>query len=186
MDNKLVIISGPSGAGEDSIIKGLSKSLSIERVITTVTRDKRAGESEGDPYYFISEEDFQKKIEKNEFFEFAQHYNGNYYGVTLAEIERVKKSGRIGIWKIDYKGVIAAKKLMPELVAIFVTASPEVLEKRIRGRSGVTDDYVAERMDYSREWMKHTDIYDYTVVNEQGKLEQAIDHTRSIIEGLDK
>ena len=75
---------------------------------------------------------------------------------------------------------------MPELVAIFVTASPEVLEKRIRGRSGVTDDYVAERMDYSREWMKHTDIYDYTVVNEQGKLEQAIDHTRSIIEGLDK
>ena len=184
MKNNIVIISGPSGAGEDSIIDGLENFFEIERVITTTTRDKRSGESDTNPYYFISKEEFKKKIEGQGFFEYAQHYNDNYYGVTFDEIERVKNSGKVGIWKIDYKGVEGAKRLMPDIKAIFIIAPMNVLRDRIKRRDGVTDEYVEERMSYTEEWLKHTDIYDYTVENEEGKLEQTIEKVKSIIEKI--
>jgi guanylate kinase len=177
----LFIISGPSGAGEDSIIDGLAKLLSVERTITTTTRIPRAGESDGHPYYFISAEQFQQKIANGEIVEYAQHYNGNFYGVTNTELERVAASGGIGIWKIDYKGVETAKKMFPGIVAILITAPLTIMEQRIRTRDHLTEDYIAERMAYTREWLKHTDIYDYIVENAQGKLEEAIREVSAII-----
>lgn len=183
MQHPIFIISGPSGAGEDSIIDGLAKKMPIERVITTTTRAPRAGESEGNPYYFVSREAFARLIDRNALVEYAQEYNGELYGVTKEELARVGQSGKIGIWKIEYKGVMTAKKLFPEIVAILITVpSLDILEKRIRKRSGVTDAYIAERMAYTKEWLKHTHIYDAVVVNEEGKLDQAIKETMGIIE----
>ena len=179
---KIFIISGPSGAGEDSIIEGLKKYFEIERVITTTTRPMRPGESPGNPYYFISREEFINRRDKEKFVEWAEQYNGNLYGVTKEEIERVINSGKVGIWKIDWKGVITAKKLYPEIKSIFVTAPDlKILEDRIRRRDGFSEEYIKERMEYTREWMKHKDIYDYTVVNEEGKLNKAIQKTAEII-----
>jgi guanylate kinase len=180
----LFILSGPSGAGEDSVIEGLKKCLPIERVVTSTTRKPRAGESQGNPYYFLSHQEFQQKIEAGEMVEYAQEYNNNYYGVTKMEIERVLQSGRIGIWKIEWKGVITAKKLYPEICAIFLmTENLETLERRIRRRdSGISDNYVKERMEYTKEWLTHKDIYDYTVINKENKLEEAIEEVRAIIE----
>ena len=177
----IFIISGPSGAGEDSIIDGLAKLMSIERMITTTTRPPRAGENDGYPYYFVSSKQFQKKIASGEMVEYAKHYNGNYYGVTKTELERVAASGKIGIWKIDYKGVETARKLFPGIIAILITAPLLIMSQRIRTRDNVTEEYIAERMAYTREWLKHTDIYDYTVTNEQGKLDQAIQEVLAII-----
>jgi guanylate kinase len=179
--SKLFIISGPSGAGEDSIITRLKKIMPIERVITTTTRSPRPGESNGDPYYFISPAEFQADIKQKKFFEYAQEYNDNYYGVTFEEIERVKNSGKIGIWKIEYKGVITAKKLLPGITAILINAPLKTLEQRIRRRDRVTEKFVAERIRYTEEWLKHKDIYDYEVTNEEGKLEEAIQKVVKII-----
>lgn len=178
---KIFIISGPSGAGEDSIIEGLKKIFPIERIITTTTRQMRPGESQKNPYYFISQKEFTKGIEENKFFEYAQEYNNNYYGVTNAEIERVKKSEKIGTWKIEYKGVITAKKIMPEVKAIFINAPLDILKKRIQKRSNVSEEFIKERMEYTKEWLKHKDIYDYQVINEEGKLEKAINEVAEII-----
>lgn len=180
--NNIFIISGPSGAGEDSIIEGLRKYFSIERVITTTTRPMRPGESQGNPYCFISREELIKRRDKGEFVEWAEQYNGNLYGVTKEEIERVKNSGRIGLWKIDWKGVITAKKIYPEIPAIFITVSDlKILENRIRRRDGISEEYIKERMEYTEEWMKHKDIYDYEVYNEEGKLDEVIQKTAEII-----
>lgn len=184
MKTNLIIISGPSGSGEDSIIEGLKEFFSLERVITTTTRQMRQHESEGKPYYFISKEEFADRIDKDDFFEYARHYNNHFYGVTFAEIERVKNSGKIGIWKIDYKGVIKAKELMPEVPAIFINSPLEVLRERIMKRDGVSGKYVDDRMKYTKEWLKHTDIYDYTIDNEQGKLDKSIQEAKRIIESL--
>ena len=180
MDN-IFIISGPSGAGEDSAIDGLKKHFPIERVITTSTRKARQGESQGNPYYFISQKEFQKNIDNNNFFEYAREYNDNYYGVTKKEITRVINSPKIGIWKIEYKGVISAKKLFPKIIAIFLNAPLKTLEKRIRSRGNITDEYVKERLNYTREWLKHKDIYDYEVINKQGKLNETIKKIADII-----
>ncbi|MFH1744610.1 MAG: hypothetical protein ABH881_00365 [bacterium] len=178
----IFIISGPSGAGEDSIIAGIKKIIPIEIVKSTSTRPMRPDESSGNPYYFISEEKFATGIKAGNFLEYAQEYNGHYYGVTHAEIERVQNSGKIGIWKIEYKGVMTAKKLFPEIIAIFINAPLDVLEKRIRARDFANDEYVKERMKYTKEWLKHLDIYDYKVENEEGKLDKAIQDVVDIIE----
>ncbi len=181
--SKLFIISGPSGAGEDSIIQGLKKFLPIEKVVTTSTREKRDGEVDGNPdaYYFISKEEFQKGIIEDRFFEYAREYNDQFYGVTKKEIKRVVNSGRIGIWKIEYKGVMTIKKLMPEVVSILITVpSLEILRQRILKR-GASEEFVRERMDYTKEWLKHKDIYDYEVVNYENKLDEAVENVKEII-----
>ena len=181
----IFIVSGPSGVGEDSVIDGLTKRLPIERIITTTTREPREGEFEGSPYYFITHKEFEQKIKAGEFIEYAQEYNDNYYGVTQEEIKRVADTKKIGIWKIEWKGVITAKKIYPGIVAIFLTVRDlSILEQRIRRRNGsVTEAYIQERMEYTKEWLKHTDIYDYIVYNEENKLEETIDHVETILRG---
>lgn len=177
----IFIISGPSGAGEDSIINGLEQFFPLERAITTTTRAMRPGESEKNPYYFISKELFQEKIAEGEFAEYAEQYNGNLYGVTKEELNRLVHSGKIGTWKIDYQGVQTAKRLFPEIIAIMISAPLHILEERIRKRDNPSETFIRERMAYSEEWLKHTDLYDYVVENEQGKLDQAIEAVKDII-----
>jgi len=178
----IFIISGPSGAGEDSIIEGLSKFFPVERVITTTTRAMRSREAQGSPYYFVSQKEFEKKIKNDELAEYAQEYNDNFYGVTKKELERVRACEKIGIWKIEYKGVITAKKLFPEIKSIYINPpSLEILKQRIMRRDNVSEEYVNERMEYTKEWMKYENIYDFKVVNEEGKLDEAIEKVANII-----
>ena len=181
MSSNLIIISGPSGSGQDSVIKGLEKFFSIERVITFTTRAMRPGEAEGKPYYFISKDEFKKKIKNKEFFEYAKQYNGNFYGVANAEITRVRDSGKPGIWKIDYQGVINVKKKMPDIPAILIIAPLDVLEERIKKRDAATDKYIKDRMNYTKKWLKHTDIYDYIVENKDGHLDETVRQVKKVI-----
>ncbi|MBU2236241.1 guanylate kinase [Patescibacteria group bacterium] len=178
----IFIISGPSGAGEDSVIEGLRNYFDIERVITTTTRKKRKGDSEGNPYHFISKKEFKAKIKRGEFIEYAKAYNGNFYGTTKKELERVGKSKKIGIWKIEYKGVQIIKKKLSDVKSIYI-APPDLktLKNRIKRRSKVESNYVEERMKYTKEWLKYEKIYDYKVINHEGKLEQTVREVRDII-----
>lgn len=180
--NNLFIISGPSGAGEDSIIEGLKKYFEIERVITTTSRQMRKKESPGSPYYFISRPDFETGIKENKFFEWAKQYNDNYYGVTHEEIKRVQESGKIGIWKIEYQGIKQAKKLIPKIKAILINAPLEQMRDRIKKRDQASDEFIETRMQYTKEWLKHKDIYDYEVNNPNGKLAEATREVKNIIE----
>lgn len=182
MQSKIFIISGPSGAGEDSIIEGLKKQFDIERVITTTTRDMRPGESHGQPYYFISREEFKKGIKNGEFFEWAEEDHNNFYGVTKKEIERAKNSGKIVIWKVDYKGVLTLKKILPEIPAILINAPLDVIEKRIRNRGGVSEKFIQERIKYAQGWTKNKNAFDYVVENEERKLKEAVLKVVEIIE----
>lgn len=181
---KLFILSGPSGAGEDSIIEGLKKYLPIERVVTTTTRSPRKGESQGNPYYFVSQKTFEEKKNAGEMVEYAQEYNNNYYGVTKKEMDRVLQSGRIGIWKIEWKGVITAKKLYPNIRTIFImTENLDILEQRIRKRDPhISETYITERMRYTQEWLKHRNIYDFTVINKENRLKETIEEIVGIIQ----
>ena len=182
MHSNIFIISGPSGAGEDSIIEGLNKIIPLERIVTTTTRERRESDPEN-AYYFISKEAFEEGLHNGEFAEHAKQYNGNLYGVTKAELDRVSHSDKIGIWKMEYQGVMTVKKLFPEIQSILITVpSLDILEARIRRRSHVTDEYIQERMEYTKEWLKHTNIYDYTIVNEEGRLADSIQQALAIIQ----
>ena len=112
----LVIISGPSGAGEDSVIEGMrERGIMVERVVTSITRPMRKGEVQGKAYYYISLEEFQKLEDNDELIEKAIVY-GDKRGVTKKELERVQaQKNKVGTWKIDFKGLVTAKKLFPDI-----------------------------------------------------------------------
>lgn len=177
------IVSGAAGSGKDSIIDALQSTLPIERIITTTTRAKRPGESEGNPYYFLSPEEFEHRVENGEFAEHSINENGGHYGVTRSELERITEKGGIAIWRVDWKGVISIKKLFPEIPAIYISAPIELLEARLRKRDQEKpESYFQERMAYTVEWLNHLDIYDYRVENEEGKLDDAVKQVKTIIE----
>ncbi|MDD2766843.1 MAG: hypothetical protein PHH40_03710 [Candidatus Moranbacteria bacterium] len=182
------IISGPAGSGKDAIINGLEKLIPLSRVITTTTRRPRHNETDGNPYHFLSREQFLQNIAEKKFIEYSVNENDELYGVTFEELDRVDRSGAIGIWKMDWKGVISAKKLFPNIIAIFIHAPMNILEARLRKRDSAqtNKNYFEDRMNYTKEWLKHTDIYDYTIENEQGELDQSIEQVASIIEDCTK
>ena len=121
------------------------------------------------------------KIENNDFFEWAEEY-GNYYGVTQSEIERVKNLNKIGIWKMGYKGVRTAKKLLPNIKSILINAPLNQIENRIRTRDkNVTEQFIEDRMEYTKEWLKHISLYDYVVMNLDGRLNQAVEEVFQIL-----
>lgn len=177
------IISGASGSGKDAVIDGLGKLLPVERIITTTTRAPRAGETNGSPYYFLSRAEFERGIASGRFIEHSVNENDERYGVTHEELDRVVRSGNIGIWRVDWKGVVSIKKLFPGIIAIFINAPLAILERRLRKRdtSKNNEIYFRERMAYTREWLKHTNIYDYIIENEEGKLDETVRKVSALI-----
>jgi len=178
---KIFIISGPSGAGEDSVIEGLRTYFPIEKIITSTTRKKRPYEKNGKDYYFLSHAEFKKKIKNNEFFEWALEDQGNYYGGSLEEIKRVLNSDKIGIWKMDYKGVLNAKKILPEAISIYLHVPLKTIEKRLKNRKIHDKSFVQERLNYARGWYKNREIFDYEVNNKEGQLDKTIEKIAKII-----
>jgi len=180
---KIFIISGPSGAGEDSIIKGLKKHLQINSPITTTTRKMRATESEGNPYYFIDKEEFKARVEQGKFFEWTEQDNGNFYGVAYEELDRVREKDGVGILKIDYRGVITVKELLgDEAVSIFINCPVEQLAQRLYKRDNASEEFVNRRMEYAKGWFKNKDIFDFEILNDDGNLDQSIKAVQKIIE----
>ncbi|OGY51085.1 MAG: guanylate kinase [Candidatus Buchananbacteria bacterium RIFCSPHIGHO2_02_FULL_56_16] len=178
---KIFIISGPSGTGGDSVIEGLEKTGRFSRVITTVTRPRRPVEREGKPYYFVTVPQFKRLIADDVFIEWAIVY-GDYRGCTKAEIKRLLAGRKPIIWKVDWQGVQTIKRLLPRTIAIFIAPpSFSVLEERLKQRGQDSPQTIKERKKFSQEWLTHTDLYDYTAVNEQGHLDQTIAQVEAII-----
>lgn len=175
------IVSGPSGAGEDSVIEGLRKKIKLERVVTTITRQRRKSEKEGRPYYFVNVQKFKKMIKKGEFVEWAKVY-GDYRGSTKREIERLVRKKVLALWKIDFQGVKIIKKKMPEVISIFIyPPSREVLERRLLKRGQDSPEVIRKRWAFTKKWLSQKKNYDYVVVNREGKLREAIDEASGIL-----
>ena len=182
MNDSLFLISGPSGSGQDSVIEKLGGILPIERIITTTTRPMRPSESDGRPYRFISREAFEEGLKRGDFIEYARHYGGEYYGVAKREVERVRDSGKVGIWKVDWQGVRNIKAIFPSVQAILITAPLDVLEARLRRRDpDRSEASLRERMAYSRQFADHLDLYDFVVENRDGALDAAVQEVADII-----
>ena len=178
--SNIFIISGPSGAGEDSVIKKLKNHIDFDKIVTTTTRAMRPEDEEGVSYYFISEEEFKKGIEENRFFEYALEDNGNYYGGTYEELERAKKSPKPILWKVEYQGELKAKKILPEVKSIFIYIPFELIKERLAKR-GETEETINSRLEYAKGWYDNEDAFDFKVINEEGKLDETVQKVAEII-----
>lgn len=179
----LVVISGPSGVGKDSVVCGLKeRGLPFHFVVTTTTRPPRQGEVHGRDYFFISKEEFLRMIEQDEFFEHAVVY-GDYKGNSKQQVREALDSGKDVIMRLDVQGAATVRKQAPEAVLIFLTTrSEEELMERLKRRKTETAEELRLRLAAARQELKRIEEFDYVVVNADGCLEQTINTVLAIMD----
>jgi guanylate kinase len=181
MENLIVVIEGPSGVGKDSIIKGLiSNHPKIYSKLPSVTnREMRPDESQGNPYFFVSEKDFVNMLNCGDIFEHTVRH-GTYRGMSYEYINNILKQNKIPLKDCDIVGVRALKKAYPNRVlTIWITADKEQVRSRMLNRGDLEADMKARLNDYD-EKQKESIYYDYTVEN--NILEETIENVNKIIQ----
>lgn len=170
MAGKALIFSAPSGSGKTTIVKHLLlNNPDLGFSISASTRDKRGRtEEHGKDYYFLTPEDFKRKIDNNEFIEWEEVYAGNFYGTLKEEIERIWSEGRNVIFDVDVKGGINLKKYFGDkALAVFVKVpSIEVLKERLKERGTETEESLSRRIFKAKFEMTFQDKFDVVLVNE--------------------
>lgn len=177
---KLFVVSGPSGAGKSTIVKNLLE-LAPDLVlsISATSRKPRSGEVDGKDYFFLSEKDFQKKIEENYFLEWAE-VHGNFYGTPKSFVEDNLNQGKSVVLEIDVQGAIQVKEKFPEAVLIFIEPPNfHELERRLRERKSEDEESVRLRLENARYEMALAKYYNYRVVNDD--LSKAVKEVLKIV-----
>ena len=179
MEGKAIIFSAPSGSGKTTIVRHLlEKNPDLGFSISASTRDRRGRtEAHGKDYYFLTPEEFKKKIDGNEFVEWEEVYEGNFYGTLKSEIDRIWKNGKNVIFDVDVKGGINLKNYFRDkALAIFVKVpSMEVLKERLHDRGTESEESLSRRLFKANFEMTFQDKFDKVLINEdlEHSLQQA-------------
>ena len=177
------VLSGPSGCGKGTIVKALLKNHAdaFALSVSATTREPRVGEEDGVHYYFITKEEFERRIDDQQILEYTS-YCGNYYGTPKKELYERTVSGINVILEIEVEGAMNVRRLCPEAVLIYVLPpDAKTLEARLRGRGTNTEEDIANRLATAREEIRCLPEYDYIVVNEDDGAEAAAEEIVNII-----
>ncbi len=183
MKTRLIIVAAPSGAGKSSFVERLAREDSrLVDIVTFTTRSMRNGESEGQPYHFISHDDFKRRISESFFVEWAQVHT-NFYGTSLKSIETAWRADKCAIMDIDIQGVVTFKSKFPDAKTVFIVPpSIEELRRRIEKRDGGVPADIEVRMSNAEKELKEAPKFDYQIVND--RFEQSYLEFKKIIEKL--
>lgn len=178
----LLIVSGPAGSGKGTVVNELvSSHENIALSVSATTRQPRPGEKNGVHYHFITREEFEKRISNGEILEYTT-YCDNYYGTPLKEVNEALDSGKDIILEIEVDGAMQVKKKLPEAITVMLTPpDKEILEARLRARGTETDEVILWRLARAKEEIALMPDYDYSVVNEDGKIKECADLIYSIL-----
>jgi guanylate kinase len=182
MTGKIIIITAPSGAGKTSITRYLLKKYpQLAFSISASTRQARGKEQNGVDYYFMSVNEFQEKIQHNEFVEWEMVYEGKYYGTLKSELERIWQQGKVPMLDIDVKGAIHVQKQYPETsLSIFVEPpSVEELKNRLMSRGTETEESIATRVNKASYELSFKHSFNEVIINDN--LEKACVETEKVI-----
>lgn len=179
----VVVISGPSGVGKDTLVEQLkARGMPFHFVVTATSRPPRPGEVHGEDYIFVSQEKFEGMIANGELLEHAIVY-GQYKGIPKSQIQQALASGSDVVMRLDVQGASTVKQLMPEAILIFLSAtSEEELIQRLQARRTESEEQLRRRIETARAEMEQIGTFDYVVINATCQLDTAVDQTLSIIE----
>jgi guanylate kinase len=180
MTATVVILSAPSGVGKTTIARKLATREDMDFSISATTRPPRSSERDGVDYFFLSREEFQRRIDAKEFLEWAD-YNGEWYGTLVAEVDRVLTSGRHVLLDIEVQGARTVRERIAGVVSIFILPpSVEALLERLSARRSEPSDVLAARMRRAVEELAEATEYEHLVVNDE--LERAVTDVARIID----
>jgi len=183
MEGKLIILSGPSGVGKDTIFRQLlERGLDLKKAISATTREGRPHEVDGVNYYFKTTEEFNKLIEDNELLEWTV-YNGNFYGTLKQIVEEQLVKGEKIVLVIDVQGALAIKEQYPDSLLVFIKPpNIEMLTKRLSKRGEVSQEDIKWRLERAEYEMQQMGKYDFIIEND--KLDVAVEELKERLEKL--
>ena len=178
----LIVISGPSGAGKDTVMQCMKeRGMPFHFVVTATTRPRRSNEINGKDYFFVGKEEFARMIEEDELIEYAVVY-GDYKGIPKQQVREALSTGKDVLMRVDVQGAETVHKLVPNAILVFMTVDNEQeLERRLRERKTETAEELALRIATARKELQRVDAFDYVVVNADDHLDQAVDTIQAII-----
>ena len=180
---KAILFSAPSGCGKTTIIKELMQYFDcFDFSISATSRQPRGSEEDGRDYYFLSQDEFRRRVAAGVFFEWEEVYAGTCYGTLKSEVDRIWQSGKVIVFDVDVNGGRNIKHYFGvDALSIFVMPpSIEVLEQRLRSRGTDSEEAIVKRLARSAEELKQAPQFDVTIVNDD--LQRAVEETRTVIE----
>jgi guanylate kinase len=175
------VITGTSGAGKGTLERALLERITeLELAVSATTRERRPGEKHGREYWFLSEDEFDRKIEEGDLLEWVQLDWGPRSGTLRTEIDRIRAAGRIPLLDLETEGALRVRERVPGAVTVFVRApSFEENERRLRERATEGEPEIEKRLRAARAQLEQADAFDYVVVNDD--LERAVSELEELV-----
>jgi guanylate kinase len=179
----VLVVTGPSGAGKGTLIRELLHRVpDLEVTVSATTRDRRPLEEDGREYWFLTPEEFLARIEANAFLEHVTYVSGHRYGTLRSELDRIRAKGHVPLLELETQGALRVKAEEPGAVTVFISATVEELERRLRERATESTGEIGERIDLARTQLEQAGDFDYVVEN--ADLESAVEELVSVVRGL--
>jgi guanylate kinase len=175
------VVTGPSGAGKGTLIKGLlDRVAGLDVAVSATTRPKRSGEVDGREYWFLPDDEFSRRVDAGEFLEWVLYVSGRRYGTLRSEIERISDEGRVCVLELELHGALKVQEEVPGSVTIFIAADVPELERRLRERATESTGEIGERIALAREQLEQAHRFRYVVRNDD--VERATAALAAVVE----
>ena len=175
------VVTGPSGAGKGTLIRGLVERVSVlEVAVSATTRPQRPGEADGREYWFLSDEEFERRVKAGAFLEHVAYVSGRRYGTLHSEIERIAGEGRVCVLELELEGALKVQERVEGSVTVFIAADVDELERRLRERATESTGEIGERIELARYQLEQAHRFRYMVRNDD--LERATSALAAIVE----